>query len=234
MDIYNNEMTLKIDRVNAWGMIEGFRKNNEHYYTSIYTASKNSWSLKGNFKKRVYCKNPKVITLSKNIRSDYSPNITIINQVSFENYQHKYKYVAFIDRIFCIENNIDIWKKLCNNGVFDIWKPSAPNNSLNDEITLTEKEKPMILLLRIFEVDHDYSKDIKFTNLRADKVSRTKINLIRPVIPQNKNDPNRVNFKGTYYFDDIIEIIRKSLDGTQYKVKIVNDTSSIPFLYPNN
>ena len=95
--------------------------------------------------------------------------------------------------------------------------------------TLIEKEDPMILLLRIFEVENDFTQSV-LQGSHSDHVRTTKLKLIRPVIPKNKNDPSSANFKGTDYFDDIVEKIRKSLGGT--KGNVVNDTSLIPFDLP--
>jgi len=218
MQLNNSKMTFKIEPENAWGMIEGFHKKNEHYYVSIYAADPKAVSLRGNFKDY-----PKLLTKSKKSRDDFPPNRNIIDRNAVNNFQLKSRYVAVLDRIFLINNNIGIWNKLCNNGIFDIWDPRAPNNRLID------KEDPMILLLRIFEVDNDFSKDVIIQKTFWDKVQRTApLQFIRPIIPKNKDDPISNNYKGIDYFDDIIKKIRSSLGESLIDVEKVRDTSSIP------
>lgn len=224
MDYINNEMALKVERQNAWAMIEGFRKKDEHFYVSIFTAHRRAKSIQRNFQQY-----PKLITLIRQPKSYYSLNYDIVNQPEFSKYQHKYRYIAVLDRIFHITNKISIWNELCNNGIFDIWSPNAPYNSLIDQKTGLEKEDPMILLLRIFEIENGFEEEeIKF-GAQIDHVRKqVKLHIIRPVIPQNQYDKFSKTFKGTYYFDDIINKIRKSLKGTMYREDLVNHTSLIP------
>jgi len=223
MNYINNEMTLKIEPENAWGMIEGFKKNETYYFTSIYTAHKKAKSIQRDFKNF-----PKVITLSKKRREDYNIKPHIVHQPIVNKFKRNFKnrYVAVLDRIFYITNKRSIWEKLCNNGIFDIWDPTAPENSLRDKDSRIEKENPRILLLRVFEVDHDFSDEIIIANAFIDHVRQCKLNFIRPIIPQNKNDKLSSVFKGTDYFDDITKKIQESLDS---EGQTVNDTSMIEF-----
>jgi hypothetical protein len=224
MDIYCNEMTLKVERQNAWAMIEGFRKKDEHFFVSIFTAHLRAKSIQRDFKQY-----PKLITLIKKPKPYYPLNEDIVNQPEFSKYRHKYRYIAVLDRIFHITNKNSTWNELCNNGIFDIWSPSAPYNSLIDQDTGLEKEDPMILLLRIFEIENGFNEiDIKF-GAHTDHVKKqVQLHFLRPVIPQNRNDKFSQNFKGAYYFEDIIEKIQKSLEGSIVQEEKVNDTSLIP------
>ena len=223
MPTHINKMTLKIEPENAWGMIEGFKKNENYYFTSIYTSHKGAKSMQGDFEHY-----PKVITLSKKPSSKYKVKSNIVYQPVVNKFKQNFKnrYVAVLDRIFPISNKPSIWEKLCNNGIFDIWDPTAPENSLRDKDSRIEKENPRILLLRVFEVDHDFSDEIVIANDFIDHVRQYKLNFIRPIIPQNKNDKLSSVFKGTDYFDDIIKKITES---TGTVPKIVKDTSTIEF-----
>ena len=232
MDFYNNEKTLKVERRNALGMIEGFHNiQGQRFFSTIFTAHETAKSLQGNFRSKLITDiRPKLITLIKKHKKKYVPNFRILDKYAVKNYQHKYTYVAFLDRIFHIKNSYDIWEKLCNNGIFDIWDPIAPYNSLIDEDTQIEKKDPMILLLRIFEVENDFSQKVKpwiyWDNIESPPI---KLKIVRPMIPQNKNDQFSDGFKGNDYFDDIKEKIRISLGGSLLKVDPIFDTSLITF-----
>ena len=224
MDYINNEMTLKIEPENAWGMIEGFKKNENYYYTSIFTSHMRAKSIQRNFRKY-----PKVITLSTKPREDYPVNSFIVDKHKVDKFKYNFKnrFVAVLDRIFHISNKYSIWEQLSKNGIFDIWEPIAPYHSLQDKNTLQNmKEDPMILLLRIFEVEHDFSNEIRRKSDYIDHVDIHKLNFIRPIIPQNKNDALSSVFKGTDYFDDIIKKITES---TGIYPEIVKETSTIEF-----
>ncbi|MCD4676109.1 MAG: hypothetical protein K8S18_08965, partial [Desulfobacula sp.] len=43
------------------------------------------------------------------------------NKLLYENIDHiPLKYVAVLTTVFHIKNKIELWKDLCNNGIFDI------------------------------------------------------------------------------------------------------------------
>ena len=69
-----------------------------------------------------------------------------------------------------------MWERLCNMGLFDIWKPEAPF------INLSGKEKPMILLLRIYRIKQNLSGKIEQRD-HADKINvQDAVTVILPVI----------------------------------------------------
>jgi hypothetical protein len=80
--------------------------------------------------------------------------------------------------------------------------------------------------LRIFEVEHNFTNEIRIKSDYIDHVDTHKLNFIRPIIPQNKTDALSSVFKGTDYFDDIIKKIRES---TGTSPEIVNETSTMEF-----
>ena len=84
MDYINNEMALKVERQNAWAMIEGFRKKDEHFFVSIFTAHLRAKSIQRDFKQY-----PKLITLINKPKPYYHLNEDIVYQMEFSKYQHK-------------------------------------------------------------------------------------------------------------------------------------------------
>lgn len=206
-----NTNTLKAEKVNALAWTTGMKKDDKIIKTSIFTASKRSWSLTKNFKKY-----PKLITTFPTIHTEY-PLSEIGNKLPSENRDSiPLKYVAVLTTVFHIKNKIEIWKDFCNNGIFDIWNPAAPYNSLNLQNhiisdfhveseqynSLNEKNDPMILLIRVYELDNEYSNDdilvwskgIKGVNAHFDKIKddvNRKVLLKNPVIQDDDFDEIR-------------------------------------------
>ncbi len=193
-DIKINSYALKVERQNATAMTEGFWKDNKHYYVTISTAHKKAKSMQKYFKTI-----PKILVQKRRKRRPEYLLSSIGKKLNVSNY--KDKYVAVLDRIFHIKNNINIWNKLCLNGVFDIWEPKAPFNSLNG------KTDQMILLLRIFQIDCDLTNIIE-RGKYYDKITEQNVKIVRPIIPYNKYDNlYSRNYDGELYFEDIIDKI---------------------------
>jgi hypothetical protein len=215
MEILNNSMTLKVEKENAWGMIEGFKFENKRQFITIFTSHTNAWSLKGDFRR-----NPKILSLSKNHRPEYITNNIIVDYSIVKNYQPNLKYIAVLDRIFHIESNLKLWETLCNNGIFNIWDPRAPLRSLDG------KTDQMILLMRIFEIDYNFSADLHNDGY-FDSVPIKYLNIIRPIIPQNSDDKFSKNFNEVEYFDEIVKKIQDSIGNSLIFEESVRDTSKI-------
>jgi len=167
-----NSITLKVEKETAKAMIEGFDKIDGRYYVTIYTANKKAWSLLGNFRE-----NPKIIATLDKRRPAYE--LSRIGKLLFaHNYNLQAKYVAVLDTVFYIkENDKKIWEILCNNGIYDIWDPIAPYRRLGSS------KEPMILLLRIFEVDYDFSNEIiKEGWPYCDAVKQRIVKIVKPII----------------------------------------------------
>jgi hypothetical protein len=196
-----NEITLKVERQNAKAMVEGFMKDSERHYISIFAASKKSISLKKDFQTF-----PKLLE-NNNARDPKKiyPLSHIGKKMAAELYEVPHRYVAVLDRIFHIKNEINLWKDICTNGLFDIWEPQAPFNCLN------EKENPMVLLLRIYEVDYDFKNDIRWYNDHYSLIPKSRVKLVKPVIPLNRADSSNTEFDGTLYFTELTEKLRNTL-----------------------
>jgi hypothetical protein len=170
-----NSLSLKVERENAKAMIEGYYKDNVKYYVSMFVALKEAWSLKGNFRE-----NPKLITTQRTERDPKYPLSIWGENMNAQYYDIPATYLAILDRIFHIDNNKEVWEILCNNGVFDIWKPIAPWNRLNSR--KAEPRYPMILLIRIFNIDYDFSKEL-IEETHSHAVKQRIVNIMTPVIP---------------------------------------------------
>jgi len=210
-----NEKTLKVERENAKAMIEGFDKGADHYYVSIFTAHKQAKSVQMNFKEV-----SKLLSTKRSPPRQEYPLSSVGRALWADRYEPKYKHAAVLDRIFHIHNTLGVWKELCSNGVFDIWDPVAPYNSLAGKID------PQILLLRIFELDHSFQDELQYGQY-YDKIPTMHVKPLIPIIPKNENDPNAENYRGALYFDDIITMIRDAVDGNLLYEETVRDTSKI-------
>jgi len=214
-EILLNTQTLKVEKQNAIALTQGFLKESKRYYSSIFAAHQNSISMQKKFRQV-----PKLlISFRGRPRPEY-PLSYIGKDLCTEGYKLKARYVAILDRIFHIRNNIKIWQELCNNGIFDIWEPEAPYNSLIDKID------PMILLLRIFEIDYDFSNEIAKGGY-FDTIAGGKVRIVRPIIPNNERDAFSKEYDGSYYFEDIIEKIRSGVSGYLHREEAVRDTSAV-------
>ncbi len=215
-----NSNALKVEKQNAIAMTEGFWKDNKHYYVTIFTSHRRAIAMQMKFRDR-----PKILTAMSTEPCNEHPLSRIGEELDASNY--KDQYVAVLDRIFHITNDIKIWEKFCHNGVFDIWEPLAPFNSLNG------KTDQMILLLRIFQIDCDLTKQIvrgtRHNSITDETVKfiRQNVNIVRPIIPNNKDDTHSSNYDGELYFEDIIEKISDAVSPylKGKREEIVEDTS---------
>jgi len=213
-EILLNTQTLKVEKQNAIALTQGFLKESKRYYSSIFTAHQNSISMQKDFREM-----PKLLTSFRGRPRRKYPLSDIGKDLHTEGYELRGKYVAILDRIFHIRDNIKIWEELCNNGVFDIWEPEAPYNSLSGKID------PMILLLRIFEIDYDFTNEITKGGY-FDMIAGGKVRIIRPIIPNNERGAFSKEYDGSYYFEDIIEKIRSGVSGYLHWEEAIRDTSA--------
>lgn len=163
-----NTLSLKVERENALAMIQGFEKGGRTYHVAIFTAHQDAWSLKKNFRHV-----PKLITPKRSPPRAEFPLSALGNRLPLWRYHHKLRYAAVLDHIFHVRNDAGMWEELCSNGVFDIWDPEAPYNSL------AGKQDPMILLLRVHELDREVRIDL---GMGADKVLDLYASIVGPVV----------------------------------------------------
>lgn len=174
-----NDYSLKIEYVNAVAMTQGFSAAGKKFYSTIFTASKFAWSLKNDFKNF-----PKLLTLLVQKQQGYAESYAG-HIASLEGNDFMYKYIAYIDSIYHINNTMELWERICSNGLFDIWQPTAPFNSLFGQKNIKPKQDPMILLLRIYEIDKDFTCEInkaKKNSTYYHDVPEKTANIVKPII----------------------------------------------------
>jgi len=160
---------FKIDKPNAKALIYGFEKDGHLIHQSIYCGVK-----KRSFPMLVtYNKYPSRFSLSK-----------IGFNLDYNNAPLRIKYVADFVQEYFIDNSIELWNKICNNGLFDIWLPEAPFARFKD--AKTDPSKYRIVLLRIFEIEEIFDEsDINHANARIDKIkenSKLQVTIKKPII----------------------------------------------------
>lgn len=175
-EIELNCLTLRVERENAKAMTEGFVKNRDRHYVTVFTAHRQAWSLKNNF-----AEVPKLLTAKKGKpRREYRLS-EIGRSLEADTYRHSARYIAVLDRILHIRNSLGLWDELCTSGIFDIWEPSAPYNSLLTKGG-SEKKDPMILVLRIFEIDHEFTNEEIWPEQYFDTIHPRVVRITKPVI----------------------------------------------------
>jgi len=194
-----NSITLKVEKENAKAMIEGYDKEGSKHFVTIFTAREGAWSLKGNFRE-----NPKLLTTKKHDpREDY-PLSQLGENLNASDYCLPLRYLAVLHSILHIKYDMQVWETLCKNDIFDIWTPIAPYNMLKGK---REPKDPMILLLRIFEIEEDFSEKIIEENY-AHAVKQQLVTMKQPVIPNDlfKETTKKITTSIDKYLDRIEEI----------------------------
>lgn len=206
-----NNVTLKVEKENFIALTEGFTKSDKKYYSSIFTAHRDATSIQNNFRQ-----SPKLLTPKRrNPRSEYPLSDIGLNLRTHRDFE--LKYLAILDTVFHIENNMSIWNRLCTEGIFDLWNPKAPFNNLDG------KEDPQILLLRIFEISDNFNNEI-IPGTYYDHIPIRGITLLRPIIP-DENSYNKYQYDGTYSFNQIKERIRESTKNFLQEEELICNTS---------
>lgn len=162
---------FKIDRPNAFAMINGYYKNDKINRQSIWCDV-------------VVKPFPMLISLNRT-PTRFKVNEHYRNQ-NLEEFTIPYKYIATLDSEYFIKNDTRLWKKICRNGLFDVWDPVAPYTRFDE--CRSDPSRYRIQLLRIFEINEEFDDaDIIPANDRIDHLttsSRT-VTIKRPVITKN-------------------------------------------------
>lgn len=185
---------FKIDKPNAKALIYGFEKEGQLIHQSIYC----------NVKKRSF---PMLITYNTG-ESKFKLS-KIGTNLNKNNASLRIKYIAdFVEEYF-IDNSIELWNKICKNGLFDIWLPEAPFTRFKD--AKADPSKYRISLLRIFEIEEIFEEsDINHAGARIDKIkenSKLQVTIKKPVI----DDMTFIKIK------NLLEESVKSCDSNQHK-----------------
>ena len=115
---------FKIDRVNGWAMLDGFDKNSKKIKQAIYCISNRAIWADRNFR---------LLTYSDDIPYEnfLSPSIGIPLKNKYSQ-NPDLRYIAITDTLYEIKLDINLWKTLCSNDIFDIWMPQAPIQRFED------------------------------------------------------------------------------------------------------
>ena len=176
---------FKIDRINASGMIEGFKEDEKITHTSIWCDVK----LKPF---------PMLITLNKG-QTPYKGSF-LAREI--DSHEYKHKYIAIFDSQYFIKNDWGLWETICHNGLFDIWMPDDPYKRFDDpKICKSSPSTFRIVLLRIWEIEEEIEKEdiIKKSNY-VHEIPNNNLNvtLKRPIINDEK-------------FEEIKTLLQKSI-----------------------
>jgi 5-methylcytosine-specific restriction protein A len=133
---------FKIDKPNALAMIGGFGAVGHIRHQTIWVDV-----MKKPF--------PMLITLNR------SPTHFQLSERGRSLHPDKYlmplRYIAELDSEYFVRNDMELWKTICTNGLFNIWDPIAPYNRLAE--SRTDPSRFRIQLLRIYEIKEDFSSD---------------------------------------------------------------------------
>jgi len=167
-----NQTTFKLDWVNAKAMISGFSKPGV-----------------GKLYQVMYCftrvpQFPALITYNRTPTKFEVSNIGA--NLNHRGNLPKLKYVVDLIEYYPIRNDIKLWQKICDNGLFDIWQPIAPFKRF-DEVQSTDYK---IGLLRIFEIEEEFLlNDLRETNPRNPAViidtSKLNVTIKNPILSDN-------------------------------------------------
>ncbi len=175
---------FKTDKQNAKAMIEGFSKNGKKLHQAIYcdVADKPF---------------PMLITLNRSATRFKLSEVGL--SLHAEDYNIPLKYIALLDNQYFIKNEIQLWEKLCNNGLFDIWFPASP--FIRFEESKKQSKYYRLFLLRLYEINEEFdNKEVVPVSDRIDHIKRNDLRVIlkKPIV----ND---------YEFKKIKELLENSV-----------------------
>jgi hypothetical protein len=172
-----NKTCLKIDKPNAYAMIVGYCKDGKLNQQSIWLTTAGSMT---DF--------PKLLTLQKTMSYKLSP---IGKEIDAKNFDMPLKYIAALYSQYFIENKMELWEKICFNGLFDIWDPKGGPYKRFAQAAISKIPEFRIQLLRIYEIDHEFNfnnGELKHAGDIFDQLIPPipEVNIIRPVITEEK------------------------------------------------
>ena len=127
-------------------MIDGYMRNGELNRQAIWCAVRDAPF-------------PMLITLNRT-RTKFKMSRIGENLLS-DNYSIPYKYVADLDSEYFIKNDHELWKTVCDNGLFNVWVPDAPHKRFAD--AKSDRRKFRIQLIRVWQIGEEFTEDeIKF------------------------------------------------------------------------
>ena len=170
-----NKTCFKIDKENAKAMITGFYKDGKTIHQSIYCRVYNPF------------RNYRLITLNKHPSKFQLSSIG--KNLNIYYFDIEYKYIVGIVKHYTIKNcwdNVEFWREMCTNGLFDIWEPMAPIDRF--EQSAREPKNYNIALLRVYEISNKfYEYEIESVSDRVDNLAMGYKDVIikKPIISDN-------------------------------------------------
>lgn len=147
-----DKMCFKIDKCNAMAMINGVTVNNRKLFQAIWCSVKDNPF-------------PMLITLNRS-KSKYKMS-ELGNSMKSDNFIMPLKYIAIAEKTYFIKNDIELWRKLCTNGLFNTWVPESPYARFDK--AKADPSKHRISLIRVYEIEKGYtSKDIVHASSHID------------------------------------------------------------------
>jgi hypothetical protein len=192
MDMEPTTTCFKIDKYNAKAMIVGYRRLGDYYphHQAIWLDTKD----------RPF---PMLISLQSTNRFRLSDEGRRLNADYFS---IPFKYVVTLDSQYFVRNDMELWQKICSNGLFDIWKPTSPYRCWDE--AKCDPSLFRILLLRVYEIEQEFHRDqvVRETNW-VDRLTASdrSVTIKRPVVSDEE-------------FASIKALLIESIDGfRQYR-----------------
>ncbi len=186
---------FKLEKSNAKAMINGFEKEGKIIHQAIYCGVSEGENYRLIILQRCKNKNYKLSPIGESFNSD--------------SFSIPKKYIAELIKTYGIEDvveNLEFWKEVCSNGLFDIWDHiRGPHERYtNPNICQSNKSNFVIQLFRIWEIGkvlqtYESGHNGRFEDLIEEDIV---IDLIKPVIDNEE-------------FQKIKELLEKTLE--EYK-----------------
>lgn len=202
-----NKRCFKIEKENAQAMIDGYDFNGKHIYQAIYCDVINKPF-------------PMLITLNKH-SSKFTLSEFGRQQLNPESFKIPYKYIAVYDSEYFIINDIQLWKNVCNNGLFNIWSPYAPYKRFSE--SKKDSSEYRILLLRIYEIIEEFSEEEIYSPS----------NRIDHLIAENRKVTIKAPLIDDISFLKIKTLLQKSVEPYRIQVSQIDTVPSIPQVFPD-
>jgi len=201
--------TFRLDWPNAKALISGFPKNGKKIHQIMYS----------------FTRIPQFPALISYIRTPTRFELSTTGQnLNTSTNLPPLKYIADLIDIYTVDNNIQLWNIVCNNGLFDIWQPNAPFTRFQE----SKSEKCFIGILRIYEINETFEsgKDIiENSNLRNPPSivnNKRNVTILRPVISDEEFNSSVQLFESSIKQYITEKIIRQQKEAEKTK-STVND-----------
>lgn len=198
---------LKIDRPDAKAMIQGYLGENGEKTCQTILPDFNVWHDVVNMRF------PLLITTNKGPTRFRNGLSSCGRRLNSDDYQPEYKYIAHLDSVYYINNDMRLWEEVCSNGLLNIWKPETPFSRFAD--SNIDESNIKIFLLRLWVIKQNFSKKVS---------ART------PSIDHLNSKSRNISILGPLITGDNFKAIRNLLDKSTkpYLTKDIERKDEIP------